>query len=180
MGPCQGMSDSVRAAEALMKDKVVLAKDRKTSFTLWKPGESESWLTCVDSQHIWIIDTINCQQVTEDLQETWTNTHTHTHGKGDILHTILQFLFKEQNMEKATVSRATDLSIIEVTSREQWSDWSVWATQTRFQTSVKSLNISIRTTNGKALHITGHSVIHSPMSLLVRISLSVVPSSRLR
>lgn len=29
MGPCQGMSDSVRAAEALMTDKVVLTQGSK-------------------------------------------------------------------------------------------------------------------------------------------------------
>lgn len=26
--------------------------------------------TCIYSQHIWIIDTVNCQQVTKDLEET--------------------------------------------------------------------------------------------------------------
>lgn len=29
MGPCQGMSDSVRAAEASMKENIFLAKDLK-------------------------------------------------------------------------------------------------------------------------------------------------------
>lgn len=68
MGPCQGMSDRARAAEALMKE-MFQDKDLKND-TLWKTMMAEIELTCINSQHIWIIDTINCQQVTKDLQET--------------------------------------------------------------------------------------------------------------
>lgn len=42
MGPCQGMSDSVRAAEALTKENIFLAKDlKKTNYALWKTWMSE-------------------------------------------------------------------------------------------------------------------------------------------
>lgn len=67
MGPSQGMSDRARAAEALMKENIVLAEDLKKTKLCGKHGWVE--LTCINSQHIWIIDTIDRQQVTKDLHE---------------------------------------------------------------------------------------------------------------
>lgn len=40
MGPFQGMSDRARAADALMKENIVLAKDLKSN-ALWKTWMAE-------------------------------------------------------------------------------------------------------------------------------------------
>lgn len=38
MGPCQGMSDNARAAEALMEENIVLANNLKNYTLSEKPG----------------------------------------------------------------------------------------------------------------------------------------------
>lgn len=68
IGPCQGISDRAKAAEASMKEDIIEANVPK-NFILWiKIDDWDYTLTCINSQHIWIINTINCQQVTQDLQ----------------------------------------------------------------------------------------------------------------
>lgn len=63
-GPCQGMSDRARAAEALMEEYNVLLEDikqtNKKNLICEEISVAEIYLTCINSQHIWIIGAIDC------------------------------------------------------------------------------------------------------------------------
>lgn len=67
MGPFQGMSDRVNAAEALTKYMIIII----TNINI-RSSETVLLLTCVYCQHVWIIDTINSEQITKYLRETNT------------------------------------------------------------------------------------------------------------
>lgn len=91
MGPFHGMSDSERAADALIKGKMELNPRVKT---LEQTADNhEMKLTCIDSKNIWIIHSINCQQVANDLEEM-TRIHMDTKDSGDI---DTLFTFKKTN-----------------------------------------------------------------------------------
>lgn len=58
------MSDRARAAEALMEEYNVLLKDikqtNKKNLICEEISVAEIYLTCINSQHIWIIGAIDC------------------------------------------------------------------------------------------------------------------------
>lgn len=62
MGPFHGMSDRARAADALMKENIENIKLKIQQQTPQINHETQK-LTCIDGKNIWIIDTINCQQI---------------------------------------------------------------------------------------------------------------------
>lgn len=67
MGPFHGMSDSERAADALIKGKMEL--NPRVKILEQTADHHKMKLTCIDSKNIWIIHSINCQQVANDLEE---------------------------------------------------------------------------------------------------------------
>lgn len=55
------MSDRARAAEALMEEYNVLLEDiKQTNLICEEISVAEIYLTCINSQHIWIIGAIDC------------------------------------------------------------------------------------------------------------------------